>query len=159
MEHNYLNHEEPDFYVEEPEIYQEERVYSYSEKTKRKNSTENSKKANPLQARRSNIDYKINPNAIPRPNVNDDVYNNSEKTHFFQTEDYTKQSVPFSNSYFIVNETENSSIRFIRPSINKIPTTMDDINKSGLLLGLYIQPFAIQEQGEFKIPSVEGKLY
>ena len=149
MEHKYLHDEEPEYYEDETRQY-------YSENNKQKPAE--TKKTNPLQARRLNRDYKINPNAIPRPNMNDDIYNNSDKTHYFQTEDYVKNVVPFSNSYYIVNETENSSIRFIRPTINRIPTTMDDINNSGLLLGLYIQPFAVQEQGEFEIPSLEGIL-
>ncbi len=148
MEHKYLHDEEPEYYEEETKQYPEN-----------KKQIQADNKINPLQARRQNRDYKINPNAIPRPNTNDDIYNNSDKTHYFQTEDYVKNMVPFSNSYFIVNETENSSLRFIRPSINRIPTTMGDINNSGLIYGLYIQPFALQEQGEFVIPSVEGILY
>ena len=104
------------------------------------------------------MDYKINPNSIPRPNTNDDIYNNQDKMHYFQTDDYTKNAIPYSNSYFIVKETENSSIRFMRSSINLLPTTMTEITNAGLLFGLYIQPFAKLEQGEFEIPSIEGDI-
>jgi hypothetical protein len=33
---------------------------------------------------------------------------------------------------------------------------MDNITKSGLLFGLYLQPFAKQAQGEFEVPKIEG---
>jgi hypothetical protein len=103
-------------------------------------------------------EYKINPISIPRPNKMEDIYVNVDQTHYFQTEDYSKHNIPYSHQFFIVNETKNSSIRFIRSTMNTLPTSMDKVTKSGLLLGCYVQPFAKLMQGEFEVPSIEGNI-
>jgi hypothetical protein len=103
-------------------------------------------------------EYKISPTSIPRPNKAEDIYTAADQTNYFQTEEYSKHNIPFSHSYYVVNETKNSSIRFIRSSVNNLPTSFDKISKAGLLFGLYLQPFAKQVQGEFEVPAVESKI-
>jgi hypothetical protein len=63
-----------------------------------------------------------------------------------------------SNSKFRTIETQNSSIRLIRPSLQSLPVTVDELNKSNLVLGLYIQPFGEREFAETtsEIPVVTG---
>ena len=72
--------------------------------------------------------------------------------------DETESSqIPYSNSNFIIHETLNSSLRNIRPSTHVIPLNNDFYKKTGLPLGIYIQPFAERPEEENPIPVVTGR--
>jgi len=79
-------------------------------------------------------EYKINPDVIPRPNFNEEIYKNDEKMPIYNTNE-TSTPPPHSNTHFLVNETQNSSCRFIRSSLNKIPCDQAKINSSNLNFG------------------------
>ena len=63
--------------------------------------------------------YNINPTQIPRPNQFDEIYFNNEKLPFYETNIGTPP--PHSTTFYSVKETQNSSCRFIRPTLNSIP--------------------------------------
>lgn len=110
---------------------------------------------NPFKkARKNTADYKINPDVIPRPRHVEDFYRNpTNKSNYYET---NEDSIPpFSTSNFLVKETQNTSPRFMRPTLLKIPLEQDMINKSGLIFGLHIQPFAELVEGDSTIPRVE----
>jgi protein transport protein SEC24 len=102
-------------------------------------------------------DYKINPVAIPRPNQFDEVYRNADKQNIYYTNEETFP--PYSTSYYIVNETQNSNPRFIRTTMTRIPTDQSVITNSSLTFGLYCQPFAELDENEKPVPKVEGMIY
>jgi hypothetical protein len=100
-------------------------------------------------------DYKINPKVIPRPNHFDEMYRNADKQPIYETSEEIHP--PHSTVHHVVNETQNSSCRFIRSSLTKIPTDQSILNTSSLMFGLYVQPFAEIPENEREIPKVEGK--
>lgn len=101
-------------------------------------------------------DYKINPRAIPRPNHYEEVYKHPEtKQPIFDT--IEDSHPPASTTFFMVRETQNSSCRFVRSSLSKIPIDQGTLNSSCLLFGMYFQPFAEIPEGEAEIPKVESK--
>jgi len=102
--------------------------------------------------------YLIDANAIPRPNIYDEVYLNDSKEYFFNTNEIPKTNIPYSNSFYITNETENSSIRFLRPTLNLLPTNYSFFNNSGLLFGFYFQPFAPILENEINLETSQGSL-
>ena len=106
------------------------------------------------KARRNSADYKINPDVIPRPRHVEEIYKNSTtKTFVFETNEDSLP--PFSTSYFAVKETNNSSPKFIRSSIIKLPLDQETLNKTSLIFGLHIQPFTELNEGDSSIPQVE----
>jgi protein transport protein SEC24 len=106
------------------------------------------------KARRNSADYKINPDVIPRPRHVEDIYRNpTTKSLTYETNEETLP--PFSTSYFNVKEINNSSPRFIRSSIVKLPLDQETINKSSLIFGLHVQPFSELIEGDSSIPQVE----
>lgn len=100
-------------------------------------------------------DYKINPKVIPRPNHFDEIYKNADKEPYYETSE--ENHPPNAATYFITRETQNSSCRFIRSSLTKIPIDQSVLNSSQLMFGLYLQPFAEQHESETPIPVVESK--
>ena len=99
-------------------------------------------------------DYKINPNDIPRPNQNDEIYINSNSNPIYETN--MNVLAPHSISYYKVIETNNSSCRFIRPTMTYIPPDQKTLIDINLLFGLCVQPFAEIPQYEEEIPKVEA---
>ena len=97
--------------------------------------------------------YSINPVHIPRPNQNDEIYLNNEKLPFFETN--LGVAPPHTTSFYSVKETKNSSCRFIRSTLNSVPTSQSLLNETNLLFGLCIQPFAEIPDYEEPIPKVE----
>ena len=98
-------------------------------------------------------EYKINPSILPRPNEFPDIYINEESSSsIFETNNGAHP--PHSTSKFIVKETSNSSCRFIRATLTKIPTSQSIISSSNLFFGLYVQPFAEIQEGEEEIPKI-----
>ena len=73
-------------------------------------------------------DYTINPKQIPRPNNDDEIYLNLEKNPIYETNINTLP--PHSTSHYVVKETENSSCRFIRCTLNYIPNSQLLLNES-----------------------------
>jgi len=96
--------------------------------------------------------YSINPNQIPRPNQNDEIFMNNEKLPFYETTIGTQP--PHSTSFYSVKETQNSSCRFIRSTLNCVPISQSLLNETSLLFGLCIQPFAEIPDYEEPIPIV-----
>ena len=99
-------------------------------------------------------DYNINPTQIPRPNQYDEIYFNSEKLPFYETNIGT--APPHSTTFYSVKETQNSSCRFIRPTLNSVPISQSLLNETNLLFGICVQPFAEIPDYEEKIPKVEA---
>ena len=98
--------------------------------------------------------YNINPTQIPRPNQFDEIYFNNEKLPFYETNIGTPP--PHSTTFFSVKETQNSSCRFIRPTLNSIPISQSLLNETNLLFGICVQPFAEIPEYEASIPKVES---
>jgi hypothetical protein len=88
--------------------------------------------------------------------LEDEIYKNSDKKSIFKTDSAPTESIPLTNSHFSVIETENSSIRMIRPSMHYIPTNDEIIKSTDLELGLFIQPFAILKNDEKSVDVIEG---
>ena len=97
--------------------------------------------------------YSINPSQIPRPNQYDEIYLNNEKMPIYETNIATPPPHPI--SFFSVKETQNSSPRFIRSTLNSVPLSQSLLNESNLLFGLCIQPFAEVPDYEDPIPKVQ----
>ena len=97
--------------------------------------------------------YSINPNHIPRPNQNDEIYLNNEKMPIYETNIGT--APPHSTSFYSVKETQNTSCRFIRSTLNSVPLSQSLLNETNLLWGLCIQPFAEIPDYEEPIPKVQ----
>lgn len=91
---------------------------------------------------------------IPRPNHNDEIYKNPDKQPIYNTSEDSLP--PHTNSFFIVNETQNSSPRLIRGTFSKIPQDSSILSASGLQFGLVVQPFAEFLPQEREIPKVES---
>ena len=98
----------------------------------------------------------ISPVEIPRPNHLDDVYKNTNKENIYSTNDDIIPPYPTIN--YSVKETQNSSCRFIRSSLTKIPQDQSTLNNSGLQFSLYLQPFAEINEQEKETPKVESKI-
>ena len=96
----------------------------------------------------------IDPESIPHPSEFEDYYLNNNNDNFFITS--VGNHPPHSISKFIVNETENSSCRLIRSSLIRFPTDQGLLNKTGILFGLYCQPFADYSEREKLIPKVDA---
>lgn len=104
-------------------------------------STENMSNKNlPNTNQKVKKDYKIDPAVIPRPNFNEEVYKNDQRLPIYNTNE-TATPPPLSNTYFIVNETQNSSPRLVRSSLNKIPCDQGKLNASCLNFGKNIITF------------------
>ena len=99
--------------------------------------------------------YNINPTQIPRPNQYDEIYMNNEKMPFYETKIGT--APPHSTSFYSVKETQNSSCRFIRPTLNSVPISQSLINETNLLFGICVQPFTEIPDYEEPIPIVQTK--
>ena len=96
----------------------------------------------------------IDPESIPHPSEFEDYYLNNNNENIFTTS--VGSHPPHSISKFIVNETENSSCRLIRSSLIRFPTDQNLLNKTGILFGLYCQPFADYDEKEKQIPKVDA---
>ncbi len=96
----------------------------------------------------------INPVEIPRPNQLDEIYKNSNNQNIYSTNEDVVP--PHPNISYVVDETNNSSCRFMRPTLTKLPLDQSSLNSSNLLFSLYLQPFAELNEKEKEIPKVEG---
>lgn len=103
---------------------------------------------------RNEKQYKINPKVIPRPNHNDDVYKNSQGLPFYITNEDTLP--PYTNTYFIANESQNSNPKYIRSTLTKVPNDPSIISSSNLSLALVVQPFAEILNEESPIPKINS---
>ena len=99
-------------------------------------------------------DNRIDSSSLPRPSEFEDYYQNLDKKNIFYSA--VGAHPPHSTSKYIVNETENSSCRIIRSSLVKLPVNQSLLLKTGVLFGLYCQPFAEFSDNEKKIPIVDG---
>ena len=121
-----------------------------------KNNDSNNKNTNNntdmfLLKRKQNM---IDPDSIPHPSEFEDYFLNHKSENIFTTS--VGNHPPHSITKYTVNETENSSCRLIRSSLIKIPTDQGFLNKTGLLFGLYCQPFADFSEKEKEIPKVDA---
>ena len=96
----------------------------------------------------------IDPDSIPHPSEFEDYFLNYKSENIFTTS--VGNHPPHSITKFTVNETENSSCRLIRSSLIKMPTDQGLLNKTGILFGLYCQPFADFNEKEKEIPKVDA---
>ena len=62
---------------------------------------------------------------------------------------------PHSTTFYSVKETQNSSCRYIRPTLNSVPISQSLLNETNLLFGICVQPFAEIPDYEEKIPIVQ----
>ena len=97
--------------------------------------------------------YNINPSQIPRPNQYDEIYMNNEKLPIYETNIGT--APPHSTSFYSVKETQNSSCRYIRPTLNSVPISQSLLIETNLLFGICMQPFAEIPDYEEVIPKVQ----
>ena len=97
---------------------------------------------------------RINSNSLPRPSEFEDYYENLDKKNIFYSS--VGAHPPHSTSKYFVIETENSSCRIIRSSLVKLPVNQSLLLKTGVLFGLYCQPFAEFNGNEKKIPVIDG---
>ena len=151
---NYQNYQNR----QQQEQKQEEDSDNSNENTNENNNTYNNnsteQKHKTSQAHKTpDQNYSINPSQIPRPNQNDEVYLNNEKMPIYETNIATAPPHPI--SFFAVKETQNSSPRFIRSTLNSVPISQSLLNETNLLFGLCIQPFAEVPDYEDPIPKVQ----
>ena len=97
--------------------------------------------------------YNINPSQIPRPNQYDEIYMNNEKLPIYETNIGT--APPHTTSFYSVKETQNSSCRYIRPTLNSVPISQSLLIETNLLFGICVQPFAEIPDYEEVIPKVK----
>ena len=97
--------------------------------------------------------YSINPINIPRPSQDKEIFINKDKTSIYQTN--IGSLPPYSTNFFIVKETQNSSCRFIHPTLNKLPTSQSFFDETGLLFGICVQPFCQIPSYENQIPIID----
>ena len=123
------------------------------EETDNNNSNRTKKPKTSQKHKTPDSNYSINPTHIPRPNQGDEVYSNNEKMPIYETNIGTPP--PHSTSFYSVKETDNSSCRFIRSTLNSVPVSQSLLNETSLLWGLCIQPFAEIPDYEDPIPKVQ----
>ena len=124
----------------EEDNYNKIKKYELKHKTSQKHKT-------------PNCNYSINPDQIPRPYQRDEIFLNTEKMPIYETN--ISSPPPHPISFFSVKETQNSSPRFIRSTLNSVPLSQEILNESNLIFGLCVQPFAEIPDYEEKIPIVE----
>ena len=147
---NYQNYQNR----QQQEQKQEEDSDNSNENTNENNNTQTEKKHKTSQAHKTpDQNYSINPSQIPRPNQNDEVFLNNEKMPIYETNISTAPPHPI--SFFAVKETQNTSPRFIRSTLNSVPISQSLLNETNLLFGLCIQPFAEIPDYEDPIPKVQ----
>ena len=100
-----------------------------------------------------NNKYNINPLDIPRPNQENEIYLNKDKIPLYETN--IGAFIPYSNSFFSVKETQNSSCRFIFPTYNTIPDSQSFLDETGLPFTICVQPFYQIPAYDSEIPKVE----
>ena len=121
------------------------------EETYKENSTPKHKTSQKHKTPESN--YNINPIQIPRPNQYDEIYSNNEKLPYYETNIGT--APPHTTTFYSVKETQNSSCRYIRSTLNSVPISQSLLNETNLLFGICVQPFAEIPDYEDKIPIVQ----
>ena len=144
------------YYNQDESNYQNDSNNNYSRNQEKNEEEQNkyNKKPKTSQKHKSpDSSYSINPNQIPRPNQNDEVFMNNEKLPFYETNIGTQP--PHSTSFYSVKETQNSSCRFIRSTLNSVPISQSLLNETNLLFGICIQPFAEIPEYEEQIPIVQ----
>ena len=104
---------------------------------------------------RNQKDYKINPRDAPRPIYLEEVFRDKSILMEFNTE--AENQLPATTLSYLVNETYNSSCRFIRPSINRIPVDQSVLNSMAIPFSIHVQPFAELAEGEREVPKIQGK--
>ena len=117
------------------------------------NETQEPKHKTSQKHKTPDLNYSINPSQIPRPNQYDEIYLNNEKMPIYETNIGTPPPHPI--SFFSAKETQNSSPRFIRATLNSVPLSQSLLNETNLLFGLCIQPFAEIPDHEDPIPKVQ----
>ena len=98
--------------------------------------------------------YSINPYDIPRPSQEKEIYLNKENLPIYETNLST--NLPFSTKFYTVKETKNSSCKFIRPTINAIPTSPSFFDETGLPFGICVRPFYQINKNESQIPKIQN---
>ena len=145
---------------QQQEQKQEEDYDDSNENTNENNNTYNNTTSSEQKHKTSQShktpdqNYSINPSQIPRPNQSDEVYMNNEKMPIYETNISTPPPHPI--SFFAVKETQNSSPRFIRSTLNSVPISQSLLNETNLLFGLCIQPFAEVPDYEDPLPKVQS---
>ena len=95
--------------------------------------------------------HKIHPSIVPRPDQSEDFYINEHGGNVFPMDLIPSNVIPFSNSFYQVKETQNSSIRLIRPTMHILPADEEILNKTNLPFGFYIQPFCENNADEKEV--------
>ena len=78
---------------------------------------------------------------------------NNEKLPIYETNIGT--APPHTTSFYSVKETQNSSCRYIRPTLNSVPISQSLLIETNLLFGICVQPFAEIPDYEEVIPKVK----
>ena len=97
--------------------------------------------------------YQIDPNSIPRPNAFNEIYSNESKEPIYFS--FINSIPPFSSTFFKVIESENSSCRFIRSSMTKVPLSQSILQQTHLVFGIYFQPFTNIPQYDDEIKKID----
>ncbi|RKF58817.1 Uncharacterized protein C4.03c [Erysiphe neolycopersici] len=74
-------------------------------------------------------------------------------THVYPT--FERHVPPPANVQFVAIDQGNASPKFMRLTINNIPSTADALGSTGLPLGLLLQPLAPLQHGELEIPVLD----
>ena len=144
--------------------YQQNNIINNSLTNKIQNNIQNPPKDNQEQQPKKEINNDmylanrsqnmIDPESIPHPSEFEDYYLNLNNENIFTTS--VGSHPPHTITKYTVNETDNSSCRLIRSSLIKFPSDQNLLNKTGLLFGLYCQPFADFNENERNIPKVNA---
>ncbi len=143
-----------------PQYNNQKKDSSFNEKDTKENTPETYKEQNITPKHKTSqrhktpdSSYNINPSQIPRPNQYDEIYMNNEKLPIYETNIGT--APPHSTSFYSVKETQNSSCRYIRSTLNSVPISQSLLNETNLLFGICVQPFAEIPDYEDSIPKVQ----
>ena len=95
--------------------------------------------------------YNINPNQSPRPNQYDEIYSNDKKLPYYETNIGTAQ--PHTTTFYSVIETQNSSCRYIRSTLNSVPISQSLLNETNLLFGICVTVVPVNPELSYQPPN------
>lgn len=95
----------------------------------------------------------VDPDQIPSiPRLRESV-SQYYLTHVYPT--FERHVPPPASVQFVAIDQGNASPKFMRLTINNIPSTADALSSTGLPLGLLLQPLAPLQHGELEIPVLD----
>lgn len=95
----------------------------------------------------------VSPDDIPSVPVSRDIPQQYYLSNVYPT--FERHVPPPATISFVAYDQGNSSPKFTRLTINNIPASAENLNSTGLPLGLVLQPLAPLQAGELEIPVLD----